>query len=192
MVKKILNWTSIGLLFLSLAMVIYTSFLFVQSNRNGTLPKLFGYYFMFVETGSMEPILPVGSIIIVKEVTVEKAEIDEIISFYSLINVGGKPVKVVITHRVVDIINENEIKLITKGDANESADTEPVTSDNFIGVTVVTITFLTFLSRLFGNYSLILFIVVFIVLILVITEGFNLIRLYVRYQMEKKEHKELK
>ncbi len=89
-----------------------------------TLPRLLGYEIFHVETGSMYPELPVGSVIFVKSVAPEEIESGEIISFQNE--------KGTITHRVV----ENRVvegKFITKGDANDTEDPEPVPYAAVIG-----------------------------------------------------------
>ena len=91
------------------------------------LPGIFGYHMYDVLSGSMEPEMPVGSLIYVKEGVPEEIAERDIIAFYSSLEDSG-----IITHRVV----QNNIvsgTFITKGDANEKEDTTPVPYDNFIG-----------------------------------------------------------
>lgn len=91
------------------------------------LPGIFGYHMYHVLSGSMEPKMPVGSLIYVQEGTPEEVEAEDIIAFYSSLEDSG-----IITHRVV----ENKIvtgTFTTKGDANEKEDPMPVPYDNYIG-----------------------------------------------------------
>ena len=88
------------------------------------LPRFLGVEAYHVETGSMEPAIPVGSLVYVDPVSPETLEPGDIVAFYS-----GETV---ITHRVVEnhyFYNE----LITKGDANEKEDINPVRYDEVIG-----------------------------------------------------------
>ena len=88
------------------------------------IPRLLGYEAYNVVSGSMEPALPVGSVIYVEAVDPETVNTNDIIAFYS----NGT----VVTHRVV----ENHYfydEIITKGDANEKEDINPVPYDQFIG-----------------------------------------------------------
>lgn len=191
MIKKIINLISIGMLFISLTFAIYASFLFIQAKQNQTIPKIFGHYLMFVETGSMEPTLPIGTILLVKDSRIQDIKIDDIVSFHSTITLGGVTHDVIITHRVVDIRSDQTgTHLITKGDANELEDDIPVNQNILVGKTILYITFLSFLKDFFGNTSLILFIVVLIVLTLVLVEGANLIKLSVKYKLEKEQDKQ--
>ncbi len=88
------------------------------------LPRFLGYEAYHVETGSMEPAIPAGSLIYVDPVSPNTLEPGDIVAFYS-----GETV---VTHRVVEnhyLANE----LITKGDANEKEDINPVAYDKVIG-----------------------------------------------------------
>ena len=88
------------------------------------LPRFLGVEAYHVETGSMEPAIPVGSLVYVDPVSPDTLEPGDIVAFYS-----GETV---ITHRVVEnhyFYNE----LITKGDANEKEDINPVRYDEVIG-----------------------------------------------------------
>ena len=89
-----------------------------------TVPRLMGYEIYEVVSGSMEPEIPVGSVIYVKSAKPEEIEKEDIIAFQR----GDS----VITHRVV----ENrfvEGEYITKGDANEGEDMTPIPYDSLIG-----------------------------------------------------------
>lgn len=82
-----------------------------------TVPKLMGYEIYNVVSGSMEPEIPVGSVIYVKAVSPETVEEGDIIAFTSGVSV--------ISHRVVS--NQTvEGKFTTKGDANAENDMNPV------------------------------------------------------------------
>ena len=83
-------------------------------------------------TGSMEPEIPEGSLIVCQAVDISTVQVDDIVCFRSLDNViYGETV----THRVVEVLQNSlgETILVTKGDANLSADAEYVTQSNFIG-----------------------------------------------------------
>ena len=89
-----------------------------------TVPRLMGYGIYEVVSGSMEPEIPVGSVIYVKAAQPDTVEAGDIIAFYKD--------ESVITHRV----EENryvEGEFITKGDANEENDMNPVGYNELIG-----------------------------------------------------------
>lgn len=107
-----------------------------------TIPNFLGYEVYNVVSGSMEPTIPIGSIIYVKEI--EPAEINsgDIIAFR-----GGDSI---IMHRVVT----NKVvegTFVTKGDANEGEDMNEVPYDNLVGIVVRHIPILGQLLILFGS-----------------------------------------
>lgn len=88
------------------------------------LPQLLGYTCFNVISGSMEPTIPVGSVIYVEPVDAIDVRSGDVIAFYS----DGS----VVTHRV----EENrfvEGKFITKGDANLREDFESTPYQALIG-----------------------------------------------------------
>ena len=93
-----------------------------------TLPKVMGYEIYNVVSGSMEPELPVGSVVYVEAVEPEDIQAEDIIAFQS-----GESV---ITHRVVR--NQTvEGEFTTKGDANAEADRNAVPYEMLIGKVVL-------------------------------------------------------
>lgn len=102
-------------------------------------PKLFGYDMLAVVSGSMEPNIPVGSIVYVREVPFEDIEVGDVISF----NVSQDTL---VTHRVEEI-DENKQEITTKGDANNTNDGEPISYSNVKGKVFFSIPFLGILSQ---------------------------------------------
>ena len=95
-----------------------------------TVPRLFGYHIYAVVSGSMEPAIPTGSLVYIRETAPEDVEADDVIAFYSSADSAS-----IITHRVV----ENRVlmgEFITKGDANQTEDMNPVPYSNLIGKVV--------------------------------------------------------
>ncbi|MBI4080866.1 MAG: signal peptidase I [Candidatus Levybacteria bacterium] len=113
--KKIVHITLTLILFLILPVVVLTFF-----TSNTTLVD--GYRSFVVLSGSMEPVLPVGSIVYThKDKSYAK---NDVITFS---NKDGKTV----THRVTEVVQAKEgVSYKTKGDANNVADKEivPLTS----------------------------------------------------------------
>ena len=107
-----------------------------------TVPQYMGYQIYDVVSGSMEPTVPVGSIIYVKEAEPSSIKKGDIIAFQS-----GESI---VMHRVVD----NKIvegTFTTKGDANPSEDMNEVPYANLIGIVVRHIPILGQLMILFGS-----------------------------------------
>lgn len=89
------------------------------------VPKIMGREVFTVVSGSMEPEIPVGSLVIIKKADPLKVQAGDIIAFRR----NGT----VVTHRVVE--NQSEARqFITKGDANEMEDLEPVSYTGLVGL----------------------------------------------------------
>ena len=92
-----------------------------------TLPKLLNYQAYTVISGSMEPEIATGSLVYIGRVEPQDVQVDDVIAFY-----GGRDSNAIITHRVV----ENRVimgEFITKGDANQTNDMNPVPYEELIG-----------------------------------------------------------
>lgn len=89
-----------------------------------TAPRFMGYSIYNIVSGSMEPEIPVRSVIYVESAEPESIQPKDIIAFQ-----GGDSI---IAHRVV----ENRVvegKFITKGDANAEEDMQPVDYAELVG-----------------------------------------------------------
>ncbi|MGC5325278.1 signal peptidase I [Brevibacillus sp. SYSU BS000544] len=106
-----------------LILVIALSGFLLVGKLNGGKTTLLGNEIMVVLSGSMSPTFDTGSIVAVKPVTFQEVAKGDIVTFKDLEDRT-------ITHRVIDIVDG---KLITKGDANDGKDLDPVTSDRLIG-----------------------------------------------------------
>ncbi|NCB92774.1 MAG: signal peptidase I [Clostridia bacterium] len=95
-----------------------------------TVPKLMGYHIYTVVSGSMEPAIPTGSLVYIKYSPPEEVKEKEVIAFYSAMDGAS-----IITHRV-EVNNTNMGQFLTKGDANEERDMNPIPYDNYIGKVV--------------------------------------------------------
>lgn len=116
------------LLVLAVGFCLYTC---VQVLSRGYV-NIGGFMMFRVVTGSMEPTIPVGALLVTKEVDIHSICMDDIVCFRTQVSeIWGK----IVTHRVVDIL-ETEwggVLLETKGDANLSVDGFLVDSTNFVG-----------------------------------------------------------
>ncbi|MBQ3481481.1 MAG: signal peptidase I [Oscillospiraceae bacterium] len=88
------------------------------------LPRLFGYRAYSVVSGSMEPALPVGSVVYVEPAGISQIRAGDIIAFDD----DGT----VVTHRVIENRPQESV-FITKGDANKSTDINPTPYWKLIG-----------------------------------------------------------
>ena len=82
-------------------------------------------------TGSMEPSINVGDMVISKTVSTEDIHVGDVIIYYYSDSSDT------VTHRVIDITNENGITYYrTKGDNNNAPDTNLVPYDKVVGKVV--------------------------------------------------------
>ncbi|MGN0538207.1 MAG: signal peptidase I [Acutalibacteraceae bacterium] len=113
--KKVLNVLSwVVVIFLVAAAMIMLSL------------KMFGYTPYAVVSGSMEPTYGVGSLVFVKTIAAKDVQKGDAITF-----VMDEELTVA-THRVIDISSDGKY-FYTKGDANKTADPEPVYYKNLVG-----------------------------------------------------------
>ena len=125
---KIMN-TAVTVLLIAAVVLCIT--VIAQTLSKGYV-TIFGTSLFRVVTGSMEPTITTGALLISKEVNIEEVEEGDIICFRSMeSNMLGQ----VITHRVVKVVEgkDGETYLETRGDANPTSDGYYVTERNLIG-----------------------------------------------------------
>ncbi|WP_129660165.1 signal peptidase I [Rothia halotolerans] len=106
------------------------------------LGMLLGWRPQAVLTGSMEPSIPVGALVIVKETPVAEVEVGDVVTVPSHHGDG------LITHRVVEKTpTEQGASLTLRGDANASADPDPY-HVSVVGRTIATVPLLGFFASL--------------------------------------------
>jgi len=121
MLKKI--WNVITALFVAMVVIIAAILL---------LLRLVGFNSYFILSASMSPTYKVGDLVYSKYQSFTDINIGDVIVF----NTGNASVPVM--HRVVDI-NQKNRTFITKGDANNTKDANPVNFKNVIGVVKLSI-----------------------------------------------------
>jgi len=124
---KILKIGANILFYMALAFCLLISITMIKAKVSGKQPEILGYKFFVVLTGSMEPELPVGDLIIVKSIDPMEIKTEDVITFQSSQSNN------IITHRVKGISNNENMEFVTKGDANNVEDPYPVDSENVIG-----------------------------------------------------------
>ena len=150
--RKWVSYTINGLLIALVAFFAYCQISMVASmGSNYGVPSVFGYSFLYVATDSMEgdlpDSLPVGSGIVIKDEGPENVQVGDIITFYY--PVLGAPD----THRVTNIIYDEQGKVMTFQTRGDNADAEIASSgetfsvDNYLGKMVYhSLSFGTFLT----------------------------------------------
>lgn len=113
--------------YLTLIVCVFISISMIRAKVSGKQPEIMGYKFFVVLTGSMEPDIGIGDLIIVKTVDPMTINSGDIITFQSSQSEN------IITHRVKEKSDNENIEFITKGDANNVEDPNLVNSDSLIG-----------------------------------------------------------
>lgn len=112
-----------------------------------TVPRFLGYELYAIVSGSMEPSIPVGSVVYAKAAEPGGIQPGDVVVFY-----GGHASDTVITHRAVEN-HTAEQELLTKGDANDGNDMLPISYSNVIGKVELSIPLLGFLLPLITGIS---------------------------------------
>ena len=124
-------------LFLNVILIVLLIIAFTIRTNEGT--SLFGARLLQVLTGSMEPVIPQGSTILVKDTN--KIVVGDVITFHPE---GSNEL---VTHRVTEILDKGEA-FETKGDANNTKDRGTVKKKEILGKYVGKIPFSSQLNQL--------------------------------------------
>ena len=141
---KILNILLTVVIIVLAAVIALTIFVRITGNN----PTLFGYSIFRVSTGSMEPDLMVGDVILIHEVDdVNSLRVGDVITYRGTI---GEYANMMITHQIVKAPYEENgtTYVVTKGVANDIED-KPVSVDKITGKLVCKIPFLDKLYSFF-------------------------------------------
>ncbi len=122
---KIITET-IKYILIGIMLIIFTAnfYVMIMSAINpNSHPDVFGYSVAVVVSGSMHPAIDVDDVIVIKEQ--KEYQKDDIIAFST-----GKSL---VTHRIIEVTPQG---FVTKGDANNTADSQLVQVDNISGEVV--------------------------------------------------------
>src|SRR6056297_3375596 len=97
-----------------------------------------GYEARIVQSGSMEPAVSTGALVVVREQA--QYSVDDVITFTT----SGSDIPT--THRIMsDGLQQGELVYYTKGDANNNQDLEPVTLAQILGRVLISIPYLGYI-----------------------------------------------
>lgn len=159
-------------------------FISVLRANAGEVPSVLGFSVMRVQTGSMEPELRTGCIVVAKKVGQDELEIGDIISFYSTDSLIQGQAE---THRIVErhYLISGEREFITKGDANEADDSAPVLYRNIIGKVVLNLGVASgSVLGVLQNPKVIFFLIILPLIFITFSEAVNLVNLVVNRNSE--------
>lgn len=104
--------------------------------------RLIGMDALVVQSGSMEPAYPTGSLVYIKDVDADELEVGDVVTFNMSPTVRG-------THRIIEVVPDEEnpdiIRFRTKGDANDHADSGLLEAEDIVGRVVFCIPYLGYL-----------------------------------------------
>jgi signal peptidase len=107
---------------------------------------LFPFHPSVVLSGSMRPIMDAGDVVMVAKIPTDTLEVGDIIQFRA-------PGDITIMHRLIEIQEEGDVKLfITKGDDNDSPDSDPVIPENVVGKVVFTVPKVGWMAIVIKNF----------------------------------------
>lgn len=116
-------------------------FLIVTGSLFMIISPFFGWRTEVVISGSMEPVIQAGSVVVVRPIVPDTIRKGDIIMFSSV------DMTSLTTHRVVDIKSEHRLQFITRGDANNNSDITPVTPGKIEGIVALSIPYLGLLVQ---------------------------------------------
>ncbi len=158
-------------LVIAVAVVVLLSVVFTPS---GEVPSICGYSFLRTLTGSMEPEIPVHSLVVVQQVDARELAVGDVITFRSTNEALEGSLN---THRIVAVEGEgSELRFRTKGDANAVEDAEKVAPQNVVGRVVFVCAWIGVVASLLSNPLLFFPLIVAPLGILLIVEVVKLVR----------------
>lgn len=94
-----------------------------------TLPSAFGLRDLTVLSGSMEPTISTGDVVVERQISPLDARLGDIVSFKD-----PEDASILITHRVQSmVVHDGVVSFVTKGDANTGVERWKVSADGTIG-----------------------------------------------------------
>ena len=148
-----------------LALVILIAFFFILG------PRFLGVAFFTIYSGSMEPSLPIGSVVMIRMVEASSICTGDVIAFKT-----GTSSETV-AHRVIEIVSGNpSICVRTGGDANNTPDAALVPAEKIVGKVFFHIPFLGYLSDFVKTKLGYLLLVVLPAILIISLEIRNIIR----------------
>ena len=173
MARKIINIISTVLLVLLVLLVI---FIFI-SRATGNSPSIFGYRLFRVSSGSMEPELSIGDVILDKKVTPEEIHKDDTITYKGD---QGDFKGIMVTHKVIDEpYEENGVWYFqTQGIVSGSLKDPLITYDQVQGKMIKK---LSYLNKIYTFFLSPAGLMTFILIIMVLF-GYEMISLIISYR----------
>ncbi|MBQ7100612.1 MAG: signal peptidase I [Clostridia bacterium] len=154
-IGKIINTLLVALIIFAAGILVLVG----VNAKSGKATTVLGYGFMAVQTGSMTPEYPIGSVIVIKETDPSELEVKDVITFYSS---NPNLNNMIVTHRIMEITDDGDgtYSLVTQGDANEIPDEYSAESEKIIGKVVAKSNLMEKLMKVRENPAIFLLVVV--------------------------------
>ena len=170
MMKKVARYFSLSVVILLLGVAALTF-----------IAPRFGWKVDAVMSGSMEPELKVGSVVITRPLNNANVNVGDIITFRSPLN------SELTTHRVISVENSPSLFFRTKGDANEDADPFIVGSQGVMGRVCFDIAYIGYVTQFIKSRLGLLLTLYLPGLIIVLMEVRNIWRVLAEKESMRKE-----
>ncbi len=153
-----------------------------------------GIRVFIVQSGSMEPAIKTGSIVVTAPD--KNYQKNDVITFMPDPNLNLKDIKATVTHRIVKINldkTKKPISYIVKGDANNAPDREPVILKGILGKVMISIPYIGRAVAFAKTQTGFIFLIIIPATLVVYSEIMNIkseiIKIFSRKKNEKQEEK---
>lgn len=164
-----------------LTVLMAMTFFLVQSKLRGGPPEVAGFQMYVVLSGSMKPAFDTGSLAFVRRTDPENIVPGDIITYRST---GSA---MLTTHRVVEVRHDGgAVSFITRGDANNINDPNPVPAANLVGRVSGAIPYLGYLMGFVQTRQGLIFLVFIPAILIIIFELRNIFRYFRKLDEQKK------
>lgn len=184
MIRKILTCVvdAVSILIIIAALLVLLTTALTKGER---APVILGCSAFNVATASMEPELPVGAMILVRQTDPGEISSGDVISFYSA---DPEILGMVNTHRVIGITEDGGRRFFTtKGDASYVEDPVPVPEENLIGRVVASSLLLGRLASLMSNPLVFLPVILLPLFLILLMNVLDTVRITRRLAEEEKK-----
>jgi signal peptidase len=144
------------------------------------LAPRFGWRVDAVFSGSMEPGLKLGGVVVTRPVEAEEIKAGDIITFYSPLN------ERLMSHRVIAVEHGSGWHFQTKGDANEDADPFVVPAENMVGKVCLHLPYFGYVNQFVKTPLGLLLLICTPGLVVIVMEIRNIWRVPAEEKMDKK------
>ena len=151
--KKVLLYASTMILVLAVSSALFI-----------IVSPYFGWRIDAVAGNSMNPTIKIGDAVITQPAGASEITVGDIITYVSPLD------SKLVTHRVVEIRDNNRLMIQTKGDANDSIDNYGVPPENLIGRVVFDLPYIGYIKNILENRTLLLIAVIIPAILLVTME----------------------